>query len=156
MRDDGRAASTQFFHALCFALAIQGTDAHVKNYSIMLSGLSVTLSPLYDLGSHAPYKMPEGETMKLAMSIDGEYRVNGIGVKHLTRAGLSLGLREEEARERAFRMLRDTPEAMSQAAKDARLRLGDDPFIAVMVDSIAEYAGSKGWIERSTTVPLAD
>ena len=59
------------------------TDAHAKNYSLLLAGRAVRLAPLYDLGSALPYvgmtptlRAPgalRGERLKLAMSVDGTY-----------------------------------------------------------------------------------
>lgn len=149
-----RIASVRFFEALCFNLAMQGTDAHAKNFSLMLSGNTASLAPLYDLGSHAPYPMPAGETMRLAMSVDGEYRMNAVGVAHLVQAGLRLGVREEVAQSRATEILASTPEAYAQASSEARHRFGDDPFIAKLTDSIAEYATVRGWVKRPATVRI--
>jgi serine/threonine-protein kinase HipA len=54
------AVSVQrFFDALAFNYAIGGTDAHARNYSILLSGGASTLAPLYDLNSALPFTRPE-------------------------------------------------------------------------------------------------
>lgn len=139
------SAAWQFFEALCFNLAMQGTDAHAKNYSIMLTEDNASLAPLYDMASHAPYPLLAGESLKLSMAIDGEYRMNGVGIRHLEKAARSLGLNEQHARERAEEILRSTPEAYLEAADIARDRFGDDAFIDTLVDSVAEYGVSRGW-----------
>lgn len=51
-----RARSREgFFDGLAYNVAIQGTDAHAKNYSLLLAGGRATLAPLYDVSSAAPY-----------------------------------------------------------------------------------------------------
>lgn len=45
----------RFVRALALMWAIGATDAHAKNYSLLLLGPSVNLSPIYDLQSSAPY-----------------------------------------------------------------------------------------------------
>ena len=51
-------------------------------------------------------------------------------------------------------MLISTPEAYAQASSEARNRFGDDPFIAKLTDSIAEYSAARGWVKRNVTVAL--
>lgn len=64
----------RFYDALVFSLASQGTDAHAKNYSLLLEGDHARLAPLYDLGSHddlgshAPYPT-RGAALTLAMTL---------------------------------------------------------------------------------------
>lgn len=139
------AAAREFFDALCFNLAMQGTDAHAKNYSIMLAGDSARLAPLYDMASHAPYPLPAGQSLKLSMALDGEYRMNGVGIGHLEKAARLLGLDEHRAHERAAWVLKSTPDAYLEAATEARERFGGDPFINALTDSVAAYAASRGW-----------
>lgn len=45
-----------FVTALGFNWLIAGTDAHAKNYSLLLSGPDVRLAPLYDIASILPYE----------------------------------------------------------------------------------------------------
>ena len=142
---DRTDSARRFFDALAFTVAIVGTDAHAKNYSLLLDGPRVTLAPLYDLGSHAPYPTAGGRPFTLAMAFDGEYRVDAIGLDALTRAARSLGLDPDEARERAHEILVSAPGAVAHAADTARTQLGDHPFIAKMTDSISRYARERGW-----------
>lgn len=142
---DRDAAGLQFFEALCFNLAMQGTDAHAKNYSIMLSGDRAYLAPLYDMASHAPYLMPAGESLKLSMAIDSEYRMNAVGIRHLDKAAGSLGIDEQRAHDRAEEILRTTSDAYLEAAAVARNRFGDNAFIDRLTDSVAAYGTARGW-----------
>jgi serine/threonine-protein kinase HipA len=64
----------RFVDALTWNWLIAGTDAHAKNYSILLSGDQVRLAPLYDIASALPYDTSGGRTLKLAMKLGGSYR----------------------------------------------------------------------------------
>ncbi|MCC4622595.1 HipA domain-containing protein [Xanthomonas cassavae CFBP 4642] len=58
------------FQALVFNYLIGGTDAHAKNYSLLLGeGRQVRLAPLYDLSSALPYPQLQRRRIKLAMKM---------------------------------------------------------------------------------------
>lgn len=70
-----------FVAAQAFNWLIAGTDAHAKNYSLLIGeGGGVRLAPLYDLASALPYPDMAIRTLKLAMKIGGKYRLAEIGV----------------------------------------------------------------------------
>ncbi|MBR1160243.1 type II toxin-antitoxin system HipA family toxin [Bradyrhizobium elkanii] len=71
-----------FIDALGFNWLIGGTDAHAKNYSLLLAnGPTVRLAPLYDVASILPYDDVDLQKMKLAMKIGGEYKLGQIGAR---------------------------------------------------------------------------
>ncbi|MGY3695899.1 serine/threonine-protein kinase HipA [Bradyrhizobium sp. USDA 3240] len=71
-----------FIDALGLNWLIGGTDAHAKNYSLLLaSGPTVRLAPLYDVASILPYDDVDLQKMKLAMKVGGEYRLAQIGAR---------------------------------------------------------------------------
>lgn len=142
---DVRANSERFFDAVVFNAAALGTDAHAKNYSLLLNGDRATLAPLYDLGSHAPYPTPQGREPKLAMSVEGEYRASGVTAGLLVRAGRRLGIDEGRAFDRVTEITTGIVDAYRRAADLARVSLGNHEFIDVMVESISEYAEQRGW-----------
>jgi serine/threonine-protein kinase HipA len=79
---DSAADIDTFVDALGFNWLIAGTDAHAKNYSLLLaSGPTVRLAPLYDIASILPYDHVDLQKMKLAMKIGGEYKVSQIGLR---------------------------------------------------------------------------
>lgn len=138
-REDGRLNGRRFFDAIVFNVASLGTDAHAKNYSLLLNADRATLAPLYDLGSHAPYPIRGSGLPRLAMSVEGEYRAAGMTPLALARAGRRLGLDEGEAYDRATRILGGIVEAYRAAADLARDALGENEFIRRMLQSIEEY-----------------
>ena len=68
--------------ALAFNFIIGGTDAHAKNYSLLISnGGRYRLAPLYDIASWLPYSTTSGRN-KMAMSIGGHSRFDEIMLRH--------------------------------------------------------------------------
>jgi serine/threonine-protein kinase HipA len=71
-----------FVAAMGFNWLIAGTDAHAKNYSLLLGANQVRLAPLYDVASILPYDQFDSHRVKLAMKVGGEYKLNQIGLRH--------------------------------------------------------------------------
>ena len=77
-----------FIDAFVFNWLIANTDAHAKNYGLLLAGSQCRLAPLYDLASALPYvaRVPtrrepdelDGGRLGLAMSVAGIYRLSEI------------------------------------------------------------------------------
>jgi serine/threonine-protein kinase HipA len=62
---------------------IGGTDAHPKNYILLLGAEGrIRLAPLYDVASVLPYSDIDIEKAKLSMKLGGEYRLRNIGLHH--------------------------------------------------------------------------
>lgn len=100
-----------FLDALAFNWLIAGTDAHAKNYSLLLGQNGVVrLAPFYDLASILPYPAVEMAKAKLAMKIGGEYRLRNIGLRNWQK--LSAELRLDDAK------LIDRIRTMAQALPD--------------------------------------
>ncbi len=85
-----------FAKALVFNWLIAGTDAHAKNYSLLLGARGVVrLAPFYDLASMLPYSTLELRRVNLAMKMGGEYLVRNIGLRHWQRVASDLHLQSE-------------------------------------------------------------
>ncbi|BDZ39865.1 HipA domain-containing protein [Microbacterium suwonense] len=145
---DARDNARRFFDAIVFNVAALGTDAHAKNYSLLLEGDRVTLAPLYDLGSHAPYPVRGDAFPRLAMSVEGEYRATGITTLSLARGARRLRLDETYAFERATEITSHIVDAYDASAEIARAQLGDQEFIERMLTSIRDHALERGWVSR--------
>ena len=84
-----------FVDAIAFNWLIAGTDAHAKNYALLLGGSgAVRLAPLYDLASILPYQAVNLQKAKLAMKIGGEYRLRNIRLRYWKRFATDLRLDE--------------------------------------------------------------
>lgn len=72
----------RFMRANAFNFVIGGTDAHAKNYGLLLSaGGRYRLAPLYDIASWLPYSKNRRDD-RLAMGIDGYYHFDRILPRH--------------------------------------------------------------------------
>lgn len=78
-----------FLQMLFFNYLIAATDAHAKNYSLMLSSDGLhKLAPMYDVASIVPYAQTDrwnAKPPKLAMSIGGESRAGRITASNLDK-----------------------------------------------------------------------
>lgn len=120
----------RFVLYLFFNYLMGATDAHAKNYSVLLLGeRDVRLAPLYDVASMAPYAdlSPERrKPMRAAMSIGGENRFGMVGRKNIekmvsTTPLLDFGF-ESEMLSDAMRLM---AERIPPALDDAIGELGD-------------------------------
>lgn len=100
--DDALADQQAFFHAQVLFWLLGATDGHAKNFSIALRPGGFRMTPLYDVLS-AQKAVDEGQIrqnrMRLAMAVDGHYRINEVVPRHFLQAakqtGFGVGLAEE-------------------------------------------------------------
>ncbi|HEX2392106.1 MAG TPA: type II toxin-antitoxin system HipA family toxin [Solirubrobacterales bacterium] len=104
-----------FLDALLFNLMIGNTDAHGKNYSLLLDDGGPRLAPLYDLLSARVYWPFE---RKMAMKYGGEYRADRIRGRHLDRLAADLEVSPAVVRRRAGEMAERTLAAAAPARDD--------------------------------------
>ncbi len=112
--DDRVSVARAFYKGLVFNVIAGCTDAHAKNYSLLLNGNSVQLAPLYDLVSYAAY-WDGASPIYSSMSIDGEYSLQKISQSQLISSGKLFGL-EAEAEE----IVLETAAGMVGAFSDSR------------------------------------
>lgn len=114
---DRASVGERFYRAFVFNVLAGCTDAHAKNYSLLLDGPSVRLAPLYDLASYAAYW--DGRVrLNSAMSVGGEYGLEHIGIEALVAAGQKLSV-GSDARE----IVETTRARMLGAFESARAEL---------------------------------
>lgn len=102
--------------ALIVNWLIVGTDAHAKNYGVLIDAHeSVRLAPLYDVASALPYAatMPLRK-LKLAMKVGGEYLVSRIGGRHWRSLAELHGLPPSDVLSEVHRMAVATPASMER------------------------------------------
>jgi len=107
--------------ALVLNWAIVASDAHAKNYSLILQPGSVRLAPLYDLLTVLPYdrEIPY-RRVKLAMRVDREYLVGKVRLRHWEGLAIRCGLDPDPVLHRAIELVGAIPNAAYAVA--ARLR----------------------------------
>jgi serine/threonine-protein kinase HipA len=126
----------RFFDALAWNWLIAGTDAHAKNYSLMLSGGDVRLAPLYDVASALPYGTHERK-LRFAMKIGGDY---GVYPRHNTWPVVAkdLGLDVAVALDRVLALAQRAPDAFAEAARSADVSAVDRPLPTRLVALVTE------------------
>lgn len=113
--------SDTFVGALIFSWIIGGTDAHAKNFSILIGGDGlVRLAPLYDVASIFAYTHIDPSKAKLAMSIGGEYRLRDVSWTSWRRFAASMRLSADDLIGRARSMAADLPDALCEEMANAR------------------------------------
>ncbi|MDY0913432.1 HipA domain-containing protein [Rathayibacter festucae] len=134
----------EFFRGVAFNSVAYCTDAHIKNYSMMLDGAHSRLAPLYDLTTIAPYLDDRsrfgarGEAPQAAMSIDGEYRFDAMSEAGFAKEAKKLGVDGGRAVDEIRRLRRDLVGAFEDA-RDSLVALDDDTtsFAQEVVDGVA-------------------
>jgi serine/threonine-protein kinase HipA len=129
-------AVRRFADALIWNWLIAGTDAHAKNYSLLLSQGEARLAPLYDIASALPYGDHE-KKLRLAMKTGGDYQLN----PHRNRwpeAARDLGLPAAELVARARELAASAADAFADAAKAPDVLAQESELPARLTDLVAE------------------
>lgn len=131
--------------ALCRAVAfnwlILGTDAHAKNYSLLLSGQQVRFAPLYDIASTLPYG-DHPRKLRLAQGIAGEYRPVYIDARRWDRLAQAVRIDAEKLRHLISEMIDQIPDALSDAIREIKLVLDDNEMVAKLRSRTTEWLAS--------------
>jgi serine/threonine-protein kinase HipA len=110
-----------FVSALLYNWLVAGTDAHAKNYSLLIGGGGrARLTPLYDLASALPYAKHRERKLKLAMKVGGSYRLHDIGRYHWSKLAAEIGLSEDDVLGRAIELALAIPDLAVSLAKRIR------------------------------------
>lgn len=129
----------RFLDALALSWLIVGTDAHAKNYSLLLSGAQVRLAPLYDVASALPYG-DDLERLRLAMKIGGTYRAHLIGPRHWGRVATEAGVSFEALRARLLELATALPDAMADASRNPDVRALRSRLTRMLVALVQEHS----------------
>lgn len=115
---DAPADVRTFLDALILNWAVAGTDAHAKNYSVLISGpRDIRLAPLYDVASYLPYDSGELHRVKLAMRIGRENRARRVTRSDWRNLAGGLRVPKDEAVTRVRELLERVPDAASDVAR---------------------------------------
>lgn len=128
-----------FADALVWNWIIAGTDAHAKNYSLLLSGDDVRLAPFYDIASALPYDDMPLQKLRLAMKFGRHYELRTTPSTWRQLAA-DLGLSEQEVRRRAGELVERAPEAFVTVARVGDVSRLDSPLPSRLADAVAVRA----------------
>ena len=133
----------RFVDALAFNWLIAGTDAHAKNYALLLHGSWARLAPLFDVASFLPYDDSKGHKVSLAMKIGDDYRLTRADRPDAWRKSASdLGLDADDVVARVADLARRVPAAVADAVADPVIAdCGAGDFAERLVELIHGRAG---------------
>ena len=129
-------STLRFLDALAWNWIIGGTDAHAKNYALLLAGDEVRLAPLYDIASALPYGMHERK-LRFAMKIGGDYRVY-LHYNTWPALAAELDLDGDMVVERVAGLAARAPDAFADAASTLDVEMIQRPLPQRLVDLVAD------------------
>ncbi|MQY18067.1 type II toxin-antitoxin system HipA family toxin [Nocardia macrotermitis] len=130
----------RFVQALIFNWLVCGTDGHARNYSLLLSGRTVRLAPLYDLNSHLAYS--DGSGNSLSISVAGVFHADRITVDSWVRFAPALHVEPDWLRNEIDRQRDSLLNAMAAAAASTDIATYDSPTVHRLLSNTAD------WLER--------
>ena len=129
-----------FARALMFNWLIGGTDAHAKNFSMLIgAGGRARLAPLYDVASTLVYDF-DPHKLKLANKIGGTYLLNDIGPRQWEKFAVEARLPKQDVLTAARDLAGALPAALHEVADQARSEGLDHPVIPRMVEILSARA----------------
>lgn len=139
--DAGQDLDT-FVAALALHWAIGASDAHAKNYSILIApGGQVRLAPLYDVLSVLPY--PDRfypRKVQLAMTVGGENRLWYLGSRHWDRFAKASGLSVDRVRDRVLDTVSRVPDCLADVCAEASEEGLPAPFLTRFQNTLTDNA----------------
>jgi serine/threonine-protein kinase HipA len=130
-----------FLDALILNWLIGGTDAHGKNYSILIgAGGLVRLAPLYDVASILAYPDIDPQKAKLAMKIGDEYRLRDIGFSEWRKLAADVRVDGDALVGRARAMAAELPDSLADEVRKLRDAGLVHPVIAILADVLSKRA----------------
>jgi serine/threonine-protein kinase HipA len=131
-----------FVSSLALNWLIAGTDAHAKNYSILIGARRrVRLAPLYDLGSALPYPTSmDPHKIKLAMKVGGEYLVKKIGKRQWEKLADQVQMDPDSLLVSVMQMAERAPDLANEVLRAAERDGVSHPILARLADAVASRA----------------
>jgi serine/threonine-protein kinase HipA len=130
---------SRFVDALALNWLIAGTDAHAKNYSLLLAPGQIRLAPLYDVASSLPYDGMYLPRLRMAMRIGSEYRVEAIAGRHWNAFAERNRLDAGALRQRIDELARRLPAAFREAADRPAVKALRSELPRRLADDVDEH-----------------
>jgi serine/threonine-protein kinase HipA len=131
-----------FVQANAFNWFIGGTDAHAKNYSLLIgAGDEMRLAPLYDLSSQLPY--PDLIEQRVAMKIGDNYRISRIGVEDWRKLARKSDLDEGHVLTMITNMARELPDRINDCRTRAPAERLNGDVITTLADKMIEHVNTQ-------------
>jgi serine/threonine-protein kinase HipA len=132
--------------------AISGTDAHAKNFSVLIGPGEVGLAPLYDIVSALPYPAwIHPRKAKLAMGVGREYQIGKISRRHWREFAARADLDADPVVERVTALIGAIPDATMRAVARVRSEGIEHKILDEMESKIVAHA--HGCLRRMERAP---
>ncbi len=131
----------RFAESLIFNWLIGGTDAHAKNYSVLLSShRKVRLAPMYDIASSLPYPQQiQPRKASMAMKVGSHYRISEISGTDWKKLAQDFRLSPDETLERIRHMAHRLAEISESVAANLINEGVAHPVINRVVDELKSH-----------------
>ena len=130
-----------FFDALAFNWVVCNTDAHSKNYSLLLSPNGVRLAPLYDIWSLLPYEPDLAPSYSMAMAALDDRRILAADNPSAWMATAeAVGIRSGDGPLRAAAVAEAVPQAFEQAVDELADDVRSSPLAAELTSLVRDRA----------------
>lgn len=136
---DAAADRDRFLEAIVLNYLLVGSDAHAKNYSLLLGARgAVRLAPLYDIASLLPYTSRPRD-LRMAMRIDRAYRDDQIYPHHWLKMARQCAYPVKRLQSIISGFLEKAP----KVAVETRQELFEGGVEHPVVDSLTESIGKR-------------
>jgi serine/threonine-protein kinase HipA len=136
-RHCGEGDVCAFARAVIFNYLVRGSDAHARNYSILLTPGEARLAPLYDLNTTLTFGEKWGT--HAAMRIGGEDSLDRLTPRHWDQFAFDAGLRPEWVHAELSTMAGRLPEALASVRAQPDLAGIATRTSAVLLDRAATW-----------------
>lgn len=157
--DESDLDRERFMSAATYNYLIAGTDAHAKNYSMLLDyGNVARLAPLYDIASILPH-LGEGQVeaelrdIKLAMKVSDKYLMSDILPRHWETAAKSADFSPEITLALLRHHIHQLPDLLVHVADQCRQQGLGHPVIGEMVKLIGARLDSLRRVYGAEAMP---
>jgi serine/threonine-protein kinase HipA len=142
---------TTFLDSVAYNWIIAGTDAHAKNYALLIgAGGRIRLAPLYDVASILPYPDINIEKAKASMKIGGEFKLRTIRAYHWDKLAAELKLDPDATLQRVLDLAAEVADHVS-GVKQQMIKEGLKHLIILrLAEAVAKRAAtSRKMIQRT-------
>jgi serine/threonine-protein kinase HipA len=141
----------RLFDYVIFNALIGNHDAHAKNFSLLYSGRTPVLAPLYDTLSTAVYPTL---TPKMAMKIGSKYKFSEVQARHWDQFAAAMGLARAQAKRRILELAKSLPPTARMLWSGPGHRFAGHPVVERIVALIDQRCALT--IQRLTDHAAAD
>lgn len=136
----GERDVTRFAQAVVYSWLTCGTDAHARNYSMLLAPGQARLAPLYDLNSYLAFE--RGTAVDMSMSIGRTFRPAAVTRRDWDDFAAVLGIDDGWLQGEVDRMAVALPDILDALRRDESVARFDSPLPARMVANTSAWTAT--------------